>query len=409
MHDIAVMPLLSWGLLAGWLMGCQSSAPSPVVDPPLPPREPIGLQIQRACPHLQGQPFRVLLDFESPADLAFITGEPAAHLENRTAHTGSACLALPSSSGGFQVKLASLLASETFPGRWTLVGGYFYCTQPALVSVEYPAGPRGVLRRTVRLIPQTWTPVLLDLWPLCDPNLPLPRPTPNLVFRISQNHAAPVLCDDILVIDNTRCLAQSGGAGDGWSVRLHGMTTTVDRQGFFRIDVSTPDAGDDGWQLIEANSLRVVFTSRRPDHWWTIYSDGRQYLDGKFVSLIPKDALNPLLAQEHQTPADLSVPPELGRVQRNHPGDKNNDGYAEMIGSYELQATDPMLFEVTITPRTPSLVHPVLEVSRLAPGNVVVSMDEQSVDKVVRLPDGTVLVQLPGMIQRPVTVHFRVQ
>ena len=36
----------------------------------------------------------------------------------------------------------------------------------------------------------------------------------------------------------------------------------------------------------EANSMRVVCTSwpreGREEHWWTIYSDGRQYKDGKF-------------------------------------------------------------------------------------------------------------------------------
>jgi hypothetical protein len=36
-------------------------------------------------------------------------------------------------------------------------------------------------------------------------------------------------------------------------------------------------------------------------------------------------------------------------------------------------------------------------------------MEGQAVNSVVRLDDGTVLVELPGTIQRPVTVHFRVQ
>src|SRR3979490_3379401 len=111
-------------------------------QPPAPPlrrAEPVGVQLMRTEPVFVGTPFRVLLDFESPDDLVFISGAGNARLGHDVAHTGNASLQLPSGSTGFAVKLSSLLPAGTFPGSWTLAGAYFISRQRAVVQVLYEA------------------------------------------------------------------------------------------------------------------------------------------------------------------------------------------------------------------------------------------------------------------------------
>src|SRR5258707_1189203 len=108
------------------LSGCTENV-SPKACPAPPPlaTEPIGVQVTRAEARLKGLPFRVLLDFERPTDLAFLTPTSAAPvLSSDKAHTGQSALKL--NPGAFDVKLASLLTGGTFPGNWTIAGAYFY-------------------------------------------------------------------------------------------------------------------------------------------------------------------------------------------------------------------------------------------------------------------------------------------
>ena len=402
-------------IFCGVMVGCRSAGYQPPTPPPLQ-GQPIGLQIQRLEPTLQGCPFRVLLDFESPDDLAFVAGDTLAQLDTHVAHTGTSSLRLEAGQRGFQIRLGDLLGDLPFPGPWLMVGAYFYCENAATITVVYPAdnpaaegGGTRTLRRSVPLIPRHWTPVMLDLSPLRNPNAPSVAAPGTLFFQIAAPDS-PVWCDDVIVCDNSRQWVDSPTAGQGFSVCLHGLTTTIDRPGYFRFDIDTPDAGTDGWVLREASLLRVVFNSRQGQRWWTIYSDGRQYKDGQFIPPPADDPDAVLLAMEHQFIARIEVPEELGRVDRNHPADKNNDGYAEMLGSYELLASGRLaMFDVTIIPQSPALARPVLEVARLPEGRVVVSIEGQLLRNVVRLSDGRVLVELPGIIRRAVTVHFHVE
>ena len=109
----------------------------------------------------------------------------------------------------------------------------------------------------------------------------------------------------------------------------------------------------------------------------------------------------------------LALPPviepeELGRVSRQTEGDANNDGYNERRGAYQLIANESRL-EVTFSPRSSALLRPVLEITGLPAGDVLVTVEGKLIEKTTRLSDGTLLVLVPTKIDRTTTISVRVQ
>jgi hypothetical protein len=152
-----------------------------------------------------------------------------------------------------------------------------------------------------------------------------------------------------------------------------------------------------------------VLANSDHQHIWTIYRDGDEYLDGKFKSAMALPAAQTAqMVQQQDHPAELAIAEELGRVERNSPGDLNNDGYAELTGAYQVKASGARI-QITITPQTPKLAKPVVEIAGLPPGRIVAALDGQLIDQTVRLANGHVLVQIPSTIQRPVNLDVRVQ
>jgi hypothetical protein len=401
-------PLLTLPLAALLLAGCtENAAPSRPAPPPLK-TEPIGLQVTRAEPRFAGLPFRVLLDFERPTDLAFVAAQSAKlQLATDQAHTGLSSLQLDH-GGTFDVKLPSLLTGVAFPGQWTLAGAYFHtAAAPATVSIAYrvPSAPQPLLQRTVPLAADKWTPVFLDLTPLANS---VSAGGGLLTFSIESRKS--VRCDDVLVVNNTRTLVdRPAGALElaGWTIRQSGAEVVVDRPARFRVALKTTDATPDGWIVDETCDCRARFSSPN-GRTWTIYADGRQYVDGQFSPLAPLGDAAPIYAAQHASPADLIVADEFGRIDRDTPGDRNNDGYNERRGSYELVAKSNR-FEVAIKPNTPILANPVLEISGLPPGNALVTVEGQLIERTTRLPNGNLLIAIPLTIDRTTSVNVTVR
>jgi hypothetical protein len=402
------------GLVLGWLGLCCAVVGCAVgprqLSPPIRSGEPIGVQIMRTEPSLVGTPFRVLIDFESDSDLAFLADGHSATRDPEVAHTGAASLRLPAGSS-VAVKLSAMLSASNFPAAWTLGGAYFISREPATVTATYEVDGKALLHRTVTLEPRKWTPVMLDLSPLNDPNVGVTsRDVGVLKFKAER---AEAWCDDVVLIDNAHTLVgESAKPGDNWTVRQRGFSTLIERPGSFSLAVPTPEESPgDGWVVVEANEMRVVFAGDGGGkRVWAIYSDGRAYLNGKVkpVMPLPPDRVA-ALEQQQASPAQLQVPDEFGRVERNAPGDRNNDGYAEMTGAYELKASGPRM-RVTITPQTPRLVTPVLEIAGLPPqGRVTAYMEGQLIESIVRLHNGHVLVEIPATLTKSTTLDVRVQ
>jgi hypothetical protein len=392
------------------ISGCTENGmpPAPPTPPPLV-TEPIGQQMSRAEPRLAGMPFRVLLDFERPTDMVFLTSQATvAQRCTDRAHTGSASLKC-SPGANFDVKLSSLV-SGSFPGSWTLVGAYFSteatATKPANVTIVYSAsvGTPPLLQRTVHLAAGAqWMPVFLDLTAL-----PAGAVGQAGVLSFSVAGEQEVYCDDLAIVNNTQTLdAPDAGPDSGWTIKQGGYTIDVQRPGRFRVQLKTPEAVDDGWQTKEADDLRARFVSTSGKT-WTIYSDGRQYQDGRFSALFDLGEATPLFARQHASPAQVSVPEEFGRIDRDTPGDQNNDGYNERWGSYQLAARGAR-FEVILKPTSPLLVRPVLEISGLPAGNAFITVEGQLIEKSIRLPSGNLLFEIPLALERATTVNIVVK
>jgi len=210
-------------------------------------------------------------------------------------------------------------------------------------------------------------------------------------------------CDDAVLLDNNETVID-----DGWTIKRRGLVYLVDHPGQFSFSIATAEAEQGGWWVAEASPARVRFGSAGKPSALTVYPDGRAYCDGEFKSLVTgmKDAAE--LTRQNESPAQIAVPANLGRVNRSTPGDANNDGYNETAGAYELVAAGPRL-EFTLTPQTSVLARPVIEISNLPPGTALINMEGQLVEGSKRLPNGNLLIELPARLERTTLVNVRVQ
>jgi hypothetical protein len=170
--------------------------------------------------------------------------------------------------------------------------------------------------------------------------------------------------------------------------------------------LKSPESAPNGWRLVEANSIRAIFSSTGEEKHRVIYYDGRQFIDGRYEPL-GQDLAQGIVGQAHRSPSRIEIVHEMGRVVRNAPGDSNNDGYAERNGAYQLQSSGPRL-EFGILPGG-QLLRPVVEIAGLPPGSVSVNMEGLLVERTERTHDGRLLVALPGMLERLTLVSVTVK
>jgi hypothetical protein len=139
----------------------------------------------------------------------------------------------------------------------------------------------------------------------------------------------------------------------------------------------------------------------------TVYADGRAFWDGQYkpMSVAARD---PTLTAQHQSPAQIEVAEGMGRVDRNTPGDANDDGYNETTGSYRIIASGPRI-EMRFSPTKSPVLSPILEISGLPLGKPLVTLEGRLIEQSTRTSAGTLLVELPAKIDRPITVNVRIE
>jgi hypothetical protein len=384
--------------------------------PPSPTTEPLSLQIVHADPALAAGRFRRLLDFELPSDGVFIKASPSpAQITADLAHSGQAALAVPAGTQSLEVNLAGLLKpDQPLSDHWTLAGAYLHAPHDAQVMVQYePGGPQKHLLLTSQPQPLPagqWTGVFVDLTQQ-DAAI-ASRPPGTLRFVFAHPTQGRIGCDDVMLVDNTRVLAggEQGTEGNtGWSVLERGQVLTL-TAAHHRLIFPTPERIPHGWRLREANALRArleqVDANGATLAFRTIYHDGRQYVDGRYEPLAAADHPDAAQAAQHDSPADVTVPDDMGRLIRNSPGDANNDGYNERRGAYQVLARGARI-DITLSPRTPRLIHPILEITGLPPGQLLVTMEGQLIEGAVRTNEANVLVELPAPLERQTTINVR--
>jgi len=405
--------------------GCAGDQPTAIVEQ----GEPIGTQLLRAVPWLDDERFSTLLDFESTDDAVFCTTTGGRGvIANEKAHTGRASFRIDSATQRLSVKLSSLLAGRQFPGEWTLVGGYFYSEQPAKIIVNPGPATNGFEPHEVELAPGTWTGVFAEL-----PAEANQQVVPSLVFDLQSPHGT-IWCDDVMLIDNYRVLtgpseamapdtqnasALASGVGSGtasndvltgamppWMILRRGLNFVGSAPARFNFKLATSEASSGGWIVDEASPMRARFHSTS-NRFMTVYADGRAFWDGQYkpMSVAARD---PTLVAQHQSPAQIEVAEGMGRVDRNTPGDANNDGYNETTGSYRIIASGPRV-ELRFAPTKSPVLSPILEISGLPFGKPLVTLEGRLIEQSTRTSSGTLLVELPAKIDRPVTVNVRIE
>jgi hypothetical protein len=380
--------------------GCAPQRPDP---PPLRIGEPLGLQMVRTEAQLKKYPFRILQQFEDPVDLSFVLVDgPAATISTDRAHTGQSSALLEKKTATATIKLPSLLSGVKWPGQWTLVGAYLFVEKPQKLRAIYEIDGRAILNYAVQIPAKAWTPVLLDISAIEGPNA---AKVGLLRFAFPDGLAQPLWCDDVVIMNNVTELIEPK-KDVAWSIEERGFKYIV-RTSNSTVTLKTPEAAEHGWILEEVNEIRARFRSNGPEKLRVIYADGKQYIDGVLKPLGIKPSVVIDLQTYHETPARVEVAEEFGRQNRNRPGDRNNDGYDEINGVYQFVATGPRI-EFTLSPRSGFLVRPVVEIAGLPAGTITATMGGRWVERIVRLENENVLIELPGESAFPVTVNVKV-
>lgn len=388
------------------IVGCSEPVSAPAIHSTTVARE-----AQRVVPELRSQRFSTLLDFETTADPVFVSSHPAAAVDPSRAHTGTKSLRFDGSSNGrIVVKLASILAGREFPGEWTLLGGYFCSDSPCEITVSVENAAVTIPSQKYSLQLRAWTAVMCDLGAAA-PVEDAKGDDAVLVFTLSSKGAAPLWLDDVLLVENTQTLVSRDNKPEenrAWHIRRRGLRYICESPQLFNYSLQTVEGSPNGWRLEEANELRARFASHGKVHALTAYRDGRAFWDGALKPMSDAVKNDPAYQHQHDSPAEVLIAPELGRINRSTPGDANNDGYNESRGAYEIVASGARL-ELQILPRSTELVQPILEVAGIPKGELLVTMQGTLVDDVVRLDDGTALIELPGRISKPTIVNLRLK
>lgn len=336
--------------------------------------------------------------------MLFVAAQPLkAQLDTAAAHTGRSSLLLKPGTHRLTLKLSSMLAGREFPGDWTLVGLHARADEATSVTLSCAqAGGRTIAARTVALSPGMWTAVMLDISALGA----APQGEVTLELRFDPSTVGAVRVDDAMLIDNRDTLVDA--SPDGWTITRAGLRITCERKLRFAFSVVTVDGSPQGWAVEEANALRARFSSSGETKALTIYADGRSMWDGAYKPLSASVREDGAFAAAHGSPADIVVVEPMGRLNRNTPGDANNDGYNERLGAYQLEATGARL-EMTITPRSTAVPRPVFQMAGLPDGKALITIEGKLVEKSTRLADGQLIVELPARITRPTLVTVRIQ
>lgn len=406
-------------LRAVWIVTAAFGVLAGCADPPLPasaqnsrtgdsssPSRPIAIQLQHLDPELKNQPFSHLLSFEMPHEAVFVSANGlAASIDRDRAHSGRSSLLLKGTKGQLKIKLNSLVGGREFPGEWSLAAAYFYSDKPAKIAVALDKNGQSKIQNTFNLSPGRWVKIG------CELDGSNTGPTwPAVVFDVESTGL--LWCDDVLLVDDLQWLVgdQEALRAGQWTVRRRGLKFVCEVPGAFRLSVPVflSDCSADGWRVEEANMMRARFVCVRGGERLTVYSDGRSYWDGQYRPLSGRLQTEPLWAEQHLSPAQVEIPQTMGRVNRQSAGDADNDGYDESRGTYQIVAFGPRL-QVELIPRSVALLRPTLEIAGLPPGKALVTVEGALVENVLRLDDGTLLVEVPGRLERPVAVNVRVQ
>ncbi len=384
-------------ITCGLLSGCQPRPPVPRAAGAT--AKPLVFQLQQQDDSLQDQRIRTLLDFENESDLVFAQSDSKIAIDP-LAHTGKSAMRVDGTSVIFRIY--SILFDTDFPGNWTLLGAYVRPQVNTPVLAELLAGGQ-VVASTRNTIPaDRWSFAGIDISRLNTAVISSARE--RLMFRLTFESAgalATTLIDNVVLIDNRKTLIDTMESDRlGWKISRCGYITTIDAPGRFKIDAVAAATHDKGWVLSEYSALRAVLRSAGAIKTWVLYRDGRCIEDGRMTV---KGAKGDAAIAAHLKPALVAVDETTGKLNRHTEGDLDNDGYNERLGAYQIDATVARV-QLKITHAGVDAASPVFEIAGMPDGKLSATVEGRLIQSASRLGDGKVLVVIPLLIDRPMSI-----
>src|SRR5947207_2998740 len=104
---------------------------------------------------------------------------------------------------------------------------------------------------------------------------PAAAPATNDNLVLDFDGPGPIWLDDLMLVDNSKALvgeADAQPAFDRWTIERKGFGIIGDADERFRFTFVTAQASPDGWDVREANGMRLWLTSKGKNKNCVIYS-----------------------------------------------------------------------------------------------------------------------------------------
>ena len=364
--------------------GCKGGAVAPAAA--LPPA-PAARYVPPADRYVRS----VLLDFESPLDATFVEATDKRVVVDATLAANHVLEA----AGTASIRLGALVRGREFPGAWDLVGVRFFTTVASRCDVSVADGEATIAAGGASLAAGRWRTVWLDLGALAGTTRPATSmPSDDeLIVRVASTSAV-VGIDDVVLAQSRIVVAQSSSprSGDPFCVARAGAEWRATLGERTLLTLPAAPFAEDGYRVVEADAARVVFRDSSGD-----------------VACVDRQGRVTRGGDATPSPAAISIVDGAARVERNLPGDRDNDGFDESRGCYAIRATGGRFtFRIDGSPTAPTS-WPTVDVVGLAAGEVSVWVEGQSVPSITRAADGRTTIELPLDVQRPIDVQVRMR
>lgn len=324
---------------------------------------------------LGGVPFTSVLDFEVPSsDRVYLKGK--VKFEKWASFTGKYGVSIPAGQS-VKLRLGAALVGREFPGRWKYLGFHTRSNGPARLRVRWREA--GVSREALQVDIESITREWIELVQPAE----LEKLELELINESNQGTSIGIddfiLCDPELVVQKFQ--PDSIGlerSGLGWYIQTSEGRTYAGRW----------DPMSSAVNPVEWSPLRVVFTDARGRR-FSFDSHGVRRPTGEAESLLEVQPLD-----------------DSARIDRNSSGDSDQDGYNQTLGSYQVHALMPTVV-LRISPLDKPVEQAMLEIDSLPPGKIRVTMEGELVNRVHRLTDGHLLIELPITIDRAMEIEIR--
>lgn len=282
----------------------------------------------------------------------------------------------PAGAHEAMLRVEALTRGRPWPGRWTLLEIELHSSVAETLSLSFADAPgsapiplTGGGRQTLR-IPLTSKPADVKL-----------RSTSPSGFAGKVEFRRLRLLDDRWTVWD-----------DGWKVeRTAGLLTLTPTSGT-PIRVSA-----DAWRVTEAGVLRAVLM-HASGRGGAVYASGRVSADPFAPDLAPRDA----------TRVTVALPDDQGRLDRQTEGDTDGDGFNDRLGATVIRVAENTR-RLTLSVSAPAPARrPAFEFRGLPAGTVTALWEGRLVTTHLRLPDGTLLLELPGDLGPESRLELRV-